>query len=87
MKSSVKVLLLAALLVLSVIGYAQAADNDSHTVTVTVSPINELVITGTSISGAPHPAGGGLRRARPGHHVPSHPRRALPLRIRPHRRR
>ncbi len=50
MKSSVKVLLLAMLLVLSVIGYAQAADNDSHTVTVTVSPINELAITGASVT-------------------------------------
>jgi len=50
MKSSVKVLLLAVVLVLSVIEYAQAADNASHTVTVIVSSINELAITGGNVT-------------------------------------
>ena len=50
MKSSAKSLLLAAFLVLGVIGYALGANVDSHTVTVTVSAINELAITGGNIT-------------------------------------
>jgi hypothetical protein len=49
-KRTAIVFLLAAFLILGVIGYALAADNDSHTVTVTVSAINELAITGGNVT-------------------------------------
>jgi hypothetical protein len=50
MKKLAKYLLLIVLLVLFITGYTHAADNDSHTVTVTVSAINELAITGGNVT-------------------------------------
>jgi hypothetical protein len=50
MKALAKVFLLVVLLVLGIAGYTFAADNDSHTVTVTVSAINELAITGGNVT-------------------------------------
>jgi len=50
MKSSVKILVPATLLVLSIFGYALAADKDSPIVTVTVSAANELAMTGGNVT-------------------------------------
>ena len=50
MKAIAKVFLLVVLLVLGIAGYTYGADNDSHTVTVTVSAINELAITGGNVT-------------------------------------
>lgn len=50
MKTSAKIILLVVLVVLGIAGYTLAADNDSHTVTVTVSAINELAITGGNVT-------------------------------------
>lgn len=50
MKTLTKVFLLAAFLVLGMIGYAPGAASDSHTVTVTVSAINELLIIGGNVT-------------------------------------
>ena len=41
---------LIALVLMGTVGSAFAADNDSHTVTVTVSAINELAIAGGNVS-------------------------------------
>jgi hypothetical protein len=49
MKSSFKWIIVGILL-LGVAGLGLAADNTSHTVTVTVSPINEIALTGGNIT-------------------------------------
>ena len=49
MKSLAKVLLLTVLVV-GIIGVAIAANNDNHTVTVTVNAINELAIIGGNVT-------------------------------------
>jgi len=50
MKAIAKVFLLVVLLVLGIAGYTYAASSDNHTVTVTVSAINELAITGGNVT-------------------------------------
>lgn len=50
MKAIAKVFLLVVLLVLGIAGYTYAASSNNHTVTVTVSAINELAITGGNVT-------------------------------------
>jgi hypothetical protein len=47
---TITMLLAISILIIGLIGFCSAADNDNHQVTVTVSAINELALTGGNIT-------------------------------------